>query len=244
MGQAALPISITAEANRLRALQLREGGAKYRQIAATMGISTTYAYQLVREGLATLHDEVMETAEQVKTIELSRLDELWYKLSRKLERQVTTLRGTDGKTIEVPNPDEKTVAAMVAIMKRRAEMLGTDAPQKFAGDADNPLFPMAANAKETFAKMVDEQYRRLQAVGGVTVVAIAPGGEIAQQVTSTHGERPDASEGLEAGDDVGSESASDGGAAGVDRGEFDEGRGEGAIGVPGRDPDAERHVHA
>lgn len=57
-----------------KALQLREQGATYDQIATTLGISRTRAYDDVMDALKEI---TREPAESVLKVELRRIDKLW-----------------------------------------------------------------------------------------------------------------------------------------------------------------------
>ncbi len=98
------------------ALQLRAAGLGYREIAAVVGCSASTAHSRVRKALSLV---VYEHAEEVRAVELERLDTL--------TRRCLEL---------VADPDPGVALAAVAgclrISERRAKLLGIDAPQRVA----------------------------------------------------------------------------------------------------------------
>lgn len=96
---------------RAKALVLRKAGASYRAIARECGVDVATAWSDVQTELAELRQVARETAEDVKQIELGRLDD-W----------------TIGLTNRARQGDEKAVRALVQVSQRRARLLGLDAP--------------------------------------------------------------------------------------------------------------------
>ncbi|AUM18238.1 MULTISPECIES: helix-turn-helix domain-containing protein [Rhodococcus] len=87
-----------------QALRHRRRSKTYAQIAEALGISRSYAHDLVKEGLGEI---IREPAEQVLDFELDKLDILEQKLTHQLEA----------------DPD-KAVNAYVKVMQHRARLLG------------------------------------------------------------------------------------------------------------------------
>ena len=109
-----------AAARRQKALDLRIAGARYRQIGAQLGVSPQTAYRDVQTALGELATLQHRKAEKLRELELERCDKLTLALWPK-----------------VKSGDEKAVRAVVAIMERRAKLLGLDAPTKLEhGGAD------------------------------------------------------------------------------------------------------------
>jgi len=110
---------------RRRALELRKAGADYEAIARQVGYASgSGAFKAIQ---AALKDVVREPAEEVRTIELERLDRIMLGLWK---------QATSG--------DARAVDRVLKIMERRAKLLGLDAPVKL-DDADlNPLTAKAA----------------------------------------------------------------------------------------------------
>jgi hypothetical protein len=164
--QLASPTSVTVEANRLRALQLRESGAKYRDIARALNCSVGRAHQLVQEGLAELHDEVTDTASNVRTLELNRLDQMWF-----------DLRSRDPKQLSEP----RFIEAQLKIMERRARLLGLDAPVAIGGPDGGPI-PLALDARAAFIAKIDEMEHRMM-LGAGAATPVPASGETVASVT-------------------------------------------------------------
>jgi hypothetical protein len=78
-----------------------------------MGYSEVRAYQIVTAEVARLNNERSEVAAEVRRIDLERLDAL-----------------LDGVWAPAQAGDEKAIASVLAIMARRAKLLGLDAPVK------------------------------------------------------------------------------------------------------------------
>ena len=97
-----------------KAAQLRRDGLSYRQIAKAMGCSVAGAHDMVRRAL---REAIREPAEELRTLELERLDALYAK--------VMVIVDT-GSTKEVLNAIDRALR----IMERRSKLLGLDAPLK------------------------------------------------------------------------------------------------------------------
>ena len=95
------------------ALDLRARGRTYREIAAFTGVSVRQAFEDVKQGLADHRESYAETAADVRTVELARLDRLWRRAEDLLESD-----DDDGA---------KAIGAALRIMERRARLLGLDA---------------------------------------------------------------------------------------------------------------------
>ena len=169
--QAAHPLDVRTEEHRLRALELRGEGKSYRKIADALGIDVHRAHDLVTEGLDQLIVQSAETAEQVRVLELGRLDDLLDRLVIKLSLQRKAMATADGKSVNVPDPEERTVDAILRVMERRAKLLGLDAPQEIVGAGGGPLQISNVTASEEFLGRVEKLVARLAA--GETPDAVA-----------------------------------------------------------------------
>jgi predicted transcriptional regulator len=136
------------------ATKLRARGLSFRAIAAELGMSPSSAHEAVQRCLA---EAPAEAAGELRPLELERLDEMWRAVSAVMKRDhVTVSQGRivrarvldengdpiivttdkDGKPIfrEEEILDDGPVLAAVGrlldIQKRRAALLGLDAPQK------------------------------------------------------------------------------------------------------------------
>lgn len=102
-----------AATRRQQALDLRVAGVGYRAIGKTLGVSYQTAYRDVSKALEELAVLQRGKAEKLQAIELERCEKMHLALWPK-----------------VRNGDEKAVRALVAVMDRRAKLLGLDAPSK------------------------------------------------------------------------------------------------------------------
>jgi hypothetical protein len=98
-------------------LRLRLAGFSHREIAAQLGAAPSSAYKRVRHALDEVNKRNLESAEQLRALELLRLDEL-----------LNALWGTaivgDGKAVD----------RVLKVMERRAKLLGLDAPFEIKTD--------------------------------------------------------------------------------------------------------------
>ena len=104
---------LTALERELRSLELRKTGATYREIGRVLGITEQGAYKAVVRALAKLREKVLEEAQDVRDIELLRLDRMFLSMYAK-----ATAGGTGA------------VDRCLRIMERRAHLLGLDKPTK------------------------------------------------------------------------------------------------------------------
>lgn len=95
-------------------LELRKQGWTYQAIGDQYGITAPSAYQRVKKAL---HDLVVEPAEEVRQIELGKLDRAEKAISAKVEAG-----------------DTRAIDSMLRIMERRARYMGLDAPVKVEAD--------------------------------------------------------------------------------------------------------------
>ncbi len=118
-----------------RAVELRRQHLSYRQIAVRLGVSHQAAFDAVKRGLA---DMYQEAANEVRQIEVERLDELATEAWKVLRTPHYTVSNS-GKIVEHPETGEllldtsPTLAAIDRLLKiqdRRAKLLGLDAPVK------------------------------------------------------------------------------------------------------------------
>lgn len=103
---------IRATLREQKALELRLSGKYYHEIATDMKMSIEGVRQCVLRAMDRLLVQVSETAEEVKQLELARLDAMLRGL------WVKALRG-----------DVRSIGAALSIMDRRARYLGLDAPK-------------------------------------------------------------------------------------------------------------------
>lgn len=110
--------SVEAAENVWLALDLRKKRKTYREIAKQLGVSHTQAKRYVDEALNLLRAETLESAEQLRAIEVEALNKLEAQLVERLEG----------------NPDDqnfaKLAAALVRVSESRRKLQGLDAPQR------------------------------------------------------------------------------------------------------------------
>ncbi|MEV0968503.1 hypothetical protein [Microtetraspora glauca] len=126
-----------AEACRLRAQNLT-----YQQIADELGMSSKgQAYEAVQRALK---ETVQEPADEVRQLELMRLDDLAQAAREVLNathyvvsqgRVVRLTRG--GAPLEDDAPKLQAIDRLLKIQERRARLLGLDSPQRVSIDAQN-----------------------------------------------------------------------------------------------------------
>ena len=111
------PVKCKTAALEAQCLHLRMAGYSHREIAAQLGIAPSSAYKRVRHALDEVNKHNLDTAEQLRALELLRLDEL---LSALWD---TAIAG-----------DLKAVDRVLKVMERRAKLLGLDAPFEIKTD--------------------------------------------------------------------------------------------------------------
>lgn len=94
-------------------VRLRLAGLTHRQIGAQLGVAPSSAYKRITHALAEINRQVSESADELRTLEACRLNELLNAL---------WVRAIGG--------DEKAIDRVLRIMERRARLLGLDAPTR------------------------------------------------------------------------------------------------------------------
>jgi DNA-binding CsgD family transcriptional regulator len=105
---------LTARERELKALSLRKKGWTYARIGDSLDITCMGAYNAVMRALKKLNEKISEEAEQVRTLELQRLDRMFEKMYDKA----------------INSKDQGAVDRCLRIMDRRAKLLGLDAPER------------------------------------------------------------------------------------------------------------------
>lgn len=105
--QEASPETVGMEVKRGQALELRIGGASYREISRTLGISVGSAHEYVTAGLEELRNANIESTEKVRSMEIARLDGMLMKLWLKRDQP-------------------RVADTILRIAERRAKLLGLD----------------------------------------------------------------------------------------------------------------------
>lgn len=156
---------VLAREREREAVQLRIAGASYDEIARHLGIRRGSAHRIVQRVLARLSAQTGELAEEVRRLELERLDALWRAL---YERAV--------------NGDLPAVDRALHIMERRARLLGLDAPTKVA--------PTDPTGEYSYAELSDEELIREIAKLARAIGAVGAGGEVPLVAASAAGAAP------------------------------------------------------
>lgn len=102
-------ISINAAERRIKALELRKAALSYRAIGKQLDISECQAHDDVKAALVDLKALQDESAEELRSIELERLDQMQAVMQQK------ALKG-----------DASAVDRVLRIMERRAKLTGID----------------------------------------------------------------------------------------------------------------------
>jgi len=122
---------------RSEALTLRLAGLSYQRIGDKMGISKQAAFKLVTKALGELNEEVLELADQIRTIECQRLDLMQFSIWPRV------LRG-----------DDRAILSVLRIMERRARITGIDSPVQIEASWREELQKYGLSASEEFEKLV------------------------------------------------------------------------------------------
>lgn len=96
-----------------QAFDLRKAGASYRAIAQSLGVTHTTARRYVEGILADLAKQTRGTAEQYRTMQLERLQDMVLALMPQVRRG-----------------DVQAARALLGVMEREAKLLGIDAPTR------------------------------------------------------------------------------------------------------------------
>ena len=129
----------TADRER-RAVEMRTRGMTYREIGEALGVNPASAQRMVRRALARVPAEAVN---DLRALNLFRLEELWRRLGEILEDAAD-------------NPDRqlRTIDRMLAVMIREASLMGLDAPPKRVA---------AVVTDELLEKLIEEEQRALEA---------------------------------------------------------------------------------
>jgi len=127
-----------AEVQRLERINLavdgRRQGKTYRVIASELHVDVKTAYQYVHAYFDELKRLATEELEEVRSLELQRLDWMLARLCKIIDRETyQVFGGENGEDLVSESADEtviKAIAAACKLMERRAKLLGLDAPTK------------------------------------------------------------------------------------------------------------------
>ena len=82
----AAPVKLTAAELKQRAVELRKLGFSYQKIADQMGISVSGAHKMVTTALQEINEKTAESAEELRRLELERLDEWLLRVAQEIRR--------------------------------------------------------------------------------------------------------------------------------------------------------------
>lgn len=116
---------------------MRLKGLPYTEIASALGVSQAWAYRLVAKELARQKELTSEKAMELIRLESLRLDELWKAVLPRCQ-----------------TGEPRAIAAALAIMDRRARLLGLDAPVKSTSTVELELKEMSDSQLAEAARMV------------------------------------------------------------------------------------------
>jgi hypothetical protein len=126
----------------VQALELRAGGASFRQIGDALGVSKVRAFRIVRAALDELVKHCQDTAERVRQLELHRLDR--YRLA-----------------LDSRKSDPRAVDTLIRISERVAKLHGLDAPQRIEASGPNGG-PIETEEKMDYSKLTLEELLQLE----------------------------------------------------------------------------------
>lgn len=104
---------VTSAERRKEALEYRKAGLTFEEIGSRLGVTRQAAHKTVMVALSDISEKIAETADDIRTLELERLNDL-FQVSYK-----AAMRG---------NLDA--IDKCIKIMDRRSKLLGLDAPSK------------------------------------------------------------------------------------------------------------------
>lgn len=150
-------VTLAATINKRRAVELRIGGANLLEIARAVGVSKTSAHRYLKEALAELKALTAEAAEEVRDLDLERMDGIWRELWPK-------------------RADPRVADTLIRLLERRAKLLGLDAPEQIRlGGVHGAPVGVAADNWD-LNKLSIEQLRELDAITAAAHVATPPTG--------------------------------------------------------------------
>lgn len=116
-----------------QALELRAAGATYRQIAQRLGVSVSTAHECVTRGPDRTR---REPAEQLRELELERLDRLQVEATEVLAAQHVVIQAgkvvvdKQGQPYRDHGPTLAAIRTLLQVQESRRKLLGLDAPVK------------------------------------------------------------------------------------------------------------------
>lgn len=127
---------------RLRSWELRKAGMTLRAIGAAIGVSHVRVKVYLDRTYKELEKQELHVAKDAKKLELARLDQALLVLQPSLQSKVPTVL-------------HSAIDKMIALGRRRAALLGLDAPQKIA-----PTNPEGDKQYDPLDELSDEELNR------------------------------------------------------------------------------------
>lgn len=155
--------ALAADLERKKAIGLRLEGYSYREIAAELGVSVETAYRYVNDGWDRIKTETDQDREDLRNLELARCDAMLKRALPLATRNNLVLidieLGPDGPAEvrkDAIDVQFKAMDRVLKIGKRRADLLGLDAPTKVESTVTNnalePLTELAKRIKDAKEK--------------------------------------------------------------------------------------------
>ena len=123
-----------------RAVEMRTRGMTYREIGEALGVNPASAHRMVSRALARVPAEAVN---DLRALNLLRLEELWRRLGGILE-----------DAADDPDRQLRTIDRMMAVMERTARLMGLDAPPKRV---------VAVVTDELLEELIEEEQRAIEA---------------------------------------------------------------------------------
>jgi hypothetical protein len=149
------PDDADAEVKAEAALRLRIAGRSYRQIGRSMDLSHSRAYEIVIGRLQEIRSLNLELVEELRTLELARLDDMWRRMYPSPE--------TPNAKIDAP-----TALALLRIVRERRAIAGLDVAPRFLPPVPEVPFTGAFdldNAALTLEDLQDLERVTMRAMG-------------------------------------------------------------------------------
>lgn len=122
--QRASPIQLMRMEDQKKALTMRRRGFDYLDIAIALGVSNSTAYEYVMAAICVQRDQLRETVDAVREMEINNLNELYQRAY-----------------LSVADPFQglEAIKTCLKIQERRSKLLGLDAAVKFEHQVDIPV---------------------------------------------------------------------------------------------------------
>lgn len=150
--------------------RLRQRGMTWRQVGEEVGLHESSARQAAGRAMKAA---VQEAGDELRQLELARLDSLWGRMADILEKDHVTVsqgrvvRDAEGNTIPDFNPKMQAADRMLRIMDRRAKLMGLDAAVRADLRVSNGVDRSIEQFAEEFGIMAElAAAAEAEAVGG------------------------------------------------------------------------------